>query len=144
MVSAIRLGNESFNHNLGAESMNAPNLPEADVIKKAFSNRAWLVTDRKTMGQFTESMIADRIDRWVREATRSGRHLVYDTYGAPDNAETLLKKPGLQNWTPFTAPTSMREVEPGVRLVMDDAKMGVMPEWKIKKKSDNNETGGDE
>lgn len=144
IVSAIRLMNESFNPNLGAESMTAPNLAEAEAIKKAFSNRAWLVTDRKPMGQFTESMIADRVDRWVREATRSGRHLAYDTYGAPDNAEALLKKPGLQNWTPFTAPTSMREVEPGVRLVMDDAKISNMPEWRIKTKTEDNETGGDE
>lgn len=144
MVSALRLGNESFNPNLGAESMTAPNISEAEAIKKVFSNRAWLVTDRKPMGQFTESMIADRLDRWVREATRSGRHLAYDTYGAPDNAEALLKKPGLQNWTPFTAPTSMREVEPGVRLVMDDAKMGTMPDWKIKTRPENNEAGGDE
>ena len=96
------------------------------------------------MGQFTESMIADRIDRWVREATRSGRRLSYDIYGAPDNAEALLKKPGLQNWTPFTAPTSMREVEPGVRLVMDDAKISNMPEWRIKTRTEDKETGGDE
>jgi len=144
MVSAIRLSNESFNPNLGAESMTAPTLAAAEAIKKAFSSRAWLVTDRKTMGQFTESMIADRVDRWVREATRSGRHLSYDIYGAPDNAESLLKKPGLQNWTIFTAPTSMREVEPGVRLVMDDAKISTMPEWQIKTKKENKEAGGDE
>ena len=144
MVSAIRLSNESFNPNLGAESMTAPTLATADAIKKAFSNRAWLVTDRKPMGQFTESMIADRIDRWVREATRSGRRLSYDIYGAPDNAESLLRKPGLQNWTIFTAPTSMREVEPGVRLVMDDARIGTMPDWKIKTKPENEETGGEE
>ena len=143
MLSILRLNNEHFNPNLGAESMNGPNLPEAEAVKKVFANRAWLVTDRKPMGQFAESMIADRVDRWIREATRSGRHLAYDTYGAPDNAEALLKKPGLQNWNIFTAPTSMREVEPGVRLVMDDAKVGAMPEWQIKTRPENNETGGD-
>lgn len=150
MVSTIRLANEPFNPNLGAENMNAPNLPAADAAKKAFSNRAWLVTDRKPMGQFTESMIADRIDRWVREATRPGRHLSYDTLGAPDNAKALLNKPGLQNWDVFTAPTSMREVEPGVRLVMDDARINDAPDWKIKARPDKkneseneNETGGD-
>ncbi|HXH74057.1 MAG TPA: DISARM system helicase DrmA [Bacteriovoracaceae bacterium] len=144
MVSALRLSDDGFNPNLGAESMNAINLAEVAAIKKAFTTRAWLVTNRKQMGQYTEDMISDRIDRWVREATQAGRRLAYDTYGAPDNAVALLKKPGLPNWNIFTAPTSMREVEPGVRLIMDDAKISSMPDWKIKTKNDNNESGGEE
>lgn len=144
MVSTLRLSDDNFNPNLGAESMNVTNLAEVAAIKKAFASRAWLVTDRKQMGQYTEDMISDRIDRWVREATQPGRRLAYDTYGAPDNAVALLKKPGLQNWNVFTAPTSMREVEPGVRLIMDDAKISSMPDWKIKTKDENNEAGGEE
>ena len=144
LISALRLSENNFNPNLGAESMSATNLSEVAAIKKAFANRAWLVTDRKQMGQYTEDMISDRIDRWVREATQSGRRLAYDAYGAPDNAVPLLKKPGLQNWTVFTAPTSMREVEPGVRLIMDDAKISSMPDWQIKTNNQDNEDGGEE
>lgn len=141
MISTLRLSENNFNHNLGAESMTATNIPQVSSIKKAFANRAWLVTNRKQMGQYTEDMISDRIDRWVREATQSGRRLAYDTYGAPDNAVPLLKKPGLQNWTVFTAPTSMREVEPGVRLVMDDARISAMPDWQFKTTNGNDDGG---
>ena len=34
----------------------------------------------------------------------------------------LLKKPGIQAWDNFTVPMSMREVEPGVRLIMSTAR----------------------
>ena len=140
MVSMIRLSAEGFNPNLGAESMNAPALAVAEFAKAAFANRAWKVTDKKSMGQFTDAMIADRIDRWIREATRGGRRLTYDLTRDQDDAKALLNKPGIQNWEVFTAPTSMREVEPGVRIIMDDSRIGEMPEWKIKLRRENTDS----
>lgn len=129
LVSLIRLNINSFNPNLGAEHMTDAFIDEVNSIKASLSNRAWKVTDRKAMGQFTEDMISDRIDRWIREASRGGRRLSYDISRQNDNATNLLSKPGLNNWDVFTAPTSMREVEPGVRLVMDDARLSDLPEW---------------
>ena len=68
-------------------------------------------------------MLADRIDRWVKEATRGGRQLGYETEWGQGDVFALLRKPGAQRWDELTAPMSMREVEPGVSLIMDDAKL---------------------
>jgi hypothetical protein len=43
----------------------------------------------------------------------------------------LLKKPGLLRWDIVTAPMSLREVEPGVRLIMDTATLADGPAWQI-------------
>jgi len=39
----------------------------------------------------------------------------------------------LQRWDELTAPMSMREVEPGVNLIMDAAKLDEGPEWQARK-----------
>ena len=74
-------------------------------------------------------MLAERIDRWVKEATKSGRRLGYDTEWGEGDIFALLKKPGLQKWDVLTAPMSMREVEPGVNLIMDATKLNEGPAW---------------
>ena len=73
-------------------------------------------------------MVADRIDRWVKEATRPGRRIGYER-GQGDVAP-LLKRPGIQAWDVFTVPMSMREVEPGVKLIMETRAVGEGPPWK--------------
>ena len=45
--------------------------------------------------------------------------LGYETEWGQGDVVALLKKPGLQRWDELTVPMSMREVEPGVSLIMD-------------------------
>jgi len=101
----------------------------AQAAKTALSDRAWKVSDKADLKTSSERMLADRIDRWVKEATRSGRHLGYETERGQGGVFALLRKPGLQRWDELTAPMSMREVEPGVSLIMDDAKLEDGPAW---------------
>ena len=55
----------------------------------------------------------------------------------------LLKKPGIAAWDEFTVPMSMREVEPGVRLIMDkNIRAGDDPEWHIQVNEDEDSDGG--
>jgi hypothetical protein len=54
----------------------------------------------------------------------------------------LLKKPGAQAWDEFTVPLSMREVEPGVQLVMDVMKVSDLPPWRANVRDDDQD-GGD-
>lgn len=74
-------------------------------------------------------MIADRVDRWVKEASKPGRRLGYERERRQGDIVGLLRKPGVAAWDEFTVPMSMREVEPGVRLVMDDSTLPDPPEW---------------
>lgn len=133
MVSLLRLSDETLNPNLGAGQLKTITKQEAKDAKTSISDRAWKVADKAEVKTAAEGMLADRIDRWVKEATKAGRRLGYDTEWKQGDVFALLKKPGLQRWDELTAPMSMREVEPGVNLIMDAAKLDEGPAWQPRK-----------
>lgn len=140
MVSLLRLENDSMNPNPGAQSLDSSGKAEALRARKVLSERAWKVKD-KAARTIADTMTADRIDRWVKEAVKAGRRLGYETARGQGDLAALLKKPGALAWDEFTVPMSMREVEPGVQLIMDASKNSTEPpSWKPKIKKAN---GGD-
>ena len=140
MVSLLRLENDSMNPNPGAQSLDSSGKEEALRARKVLSERAWKVKD-KAARIIADTMTADRIDRWVKEAVKGGRRLGYETARGQGDLAALLKKPGALAWDEFTVPMSMREVEPGVQLIMDASKHSAeSPSWKPKIKKTN---GGD-
>ncbi|ADK85929.1 helicase domain protein [Desulfarculus baarsii DSM 2075] len=140
MVSLLRLENDSMNPNPGAQSLDSSAKAEALRARKVLSERAWKVKD-KAARTIADTMTADRIDRWVKEAVQAGRRLGYETARGQGDLAALLKKPGALAWDEFTVPMSMREVEPGVQLIMDASKNSTEPpSWKPKIKKAN---GGD-
>ena len=141
MVSVLRLGSDPLNPNLGAQTLDNAGSAEAAAVRKVVSERAWKVKD-KAARQRADSMTADRVDRWVKEAVKGGRRLGYETERRQGDIVALLKKPGVTAWDEFTVPFSMREVEPGVRLIMDVAKLADVPPWRIGTKTADGE-GGD-
>ena len=139
MISWLRLAREEFNSNLGAEQMDSASRPEVGETKSVISERAWRVTDQKAVQELAEAMVGERCDEWIKEATRGGRKLGYEAgkkrKKGEDDVAGLLKKPGLQSWDHFTVPMSMREVEPGVRLVMLTDNLPEGPPWKLRPKT---------
>jgi hypothetical protein len=129
MVSLLRLSDEALNPNLGAEKLDSTTKPEVQAAKTAISDRAWKVTNKASVKSSSDGMLADRIDRWVKEATKRGRQLGYTTVRGQGNIFALLKKPSIQRWEELTVPMSMREVEPGVNLIMDTATLEEGPSW---------------
>lgn len=134
MVSLLRLGNETLNSNIGAQSLDSPGKSEATTVRNVVSERAWKVKDKNTKIT-ADNMCADRIDRWVKEAVKIGRRLGYETERGQGDIVALLKKPGALAWDEFTVPMSMREVEPGVQLVMETATLAEPPRWQAKVKA---------
>jgi ATP-dependent helicase YprA (DUF1998 family) len=132
MISLLRNGKEAFNPNLGAMTMTTVGNPEAGEASSVLSERAWKVKNKHSK-ELADGMAKDRIDRWVREATRPGRRLGYETVSGQGDIVALLKKTGAANWTEFTVPMSMREVEPAVQLIMDDTIHADSPQWKYRK-----------
>jgi ribosomal protein L24E len=134
MVSLLRLSSDELNPNEGAQKLDSSGKKEALEIRETISERAWKVRDNKDSKKTTEQMLADRIDRWVKEASITGRKLGYEAKSGHGDLAPLLKKPGASMWNEFTVPMSMREVEPGVRLIMDDAVRSddTSPLWKIR------------
>jgi hypothetical protein len=143
MVSMLRLGHDEFNPNLGAEKLDTVSKPEAVEVKGQVVNRGWKVTGLKETKIMTEQMIGQRVDDWVAESIRGGRDLGYDRERKAGTVAPLLKRPGVHPWDRFTVPMSMREVEPGVRLIMDSARLGNPPEWVLPVKSES-DNGGDQ
>lgn len=136
MVSLLRLSEDAMNPNQGAATLISSVAPEADRARRLISDRAWKVTDKSAIKKTSESMVASRVDQWVKEANRPGRILGYEPQSGAGNVVPLLKKPGIHRWDNFTVPMSMREVEPGVNLVMDSSTLEDGPAWKAQPKPD--------
>lgn len=119
MVSMLRLGYKGFSPNLGAMELKDSNNNAAQETKSQISQRAWYVRQTSETKENTESMVASRIDHWVKEAKMPGRRLGYERASKQGDIVNLIKKPSLSAWDEMTVPMSMREVEPGVRLIMD-------------------------
>ena len=140
MVSLMRLVNDPLNPNLGAQTLDNSGKPEASTVRTVVSDRAWKVKDKAARLR-ADTMVADRIDRWVKEAIKAGRRLGYETERGQGDVAALLKKPGATAWDEFTVPFSMREVEPGVRLVMDVARLSDPPQWRARPRDAESDGG---
>jgi hypothetical protein len=126
----MRLSDETLNPNLGAGTLQSTSHLTAQRLKTAAADRAWKVTGKAAAKQITENMLAQRVDQWSKEAVKPGRRLGYDSKAGQGDVVALMKKPGIERWDLRTAPMSMREVEAGVRLVMDTAIINDSPAWK--------------
>ncbi len=142
MVSMARLKKNQLAPNLGAENLNSVTDPTVDEVTNSFGDRAHKVTDKNEISNLAKDMARERFDEWVRRVTSRQGHLAYKAKKQSDNTVSLLDQPGSKTWDNFTVPTSMREVEPGVRLVMQDRTQNREPSWThpVPKKKDNEET----
>ena len=135
VASLIRLRSLELNENEAAGNLVSPVHPQAELASKAIVSRAWSVTDDSDVKERVEQMIGERLDRWAQEAQKPGRRLGYKRRN--DGATVgLLRKPGNEPWGMFTTPTSMREVEPDVSLVLGDNLSGDMPAWRQSQKQE--------
>ncbi|WCK55154.1 helicase-related protein [Aneurinibacillus sp. Ricciae_BoGa-3] len=134
MVSLIRLLNDKLNPNIGAQKLNSSSQHEAVSVRKIISNRGWNIKNDRSIADQIEEMVKDRIDLWQKESNRSGRRLGYESERKKGDIAPLLKKPGIVSWDKFTVPMSMREVEPGVQLIMDVDTLPEGPNWKRRNK----------
>ncbi len=131
LLSVMRLENPDFNPNIGAGALDRPDRPEAADARQLIEGRAWDVSHEAALRDLASSELKERLDEWTHEAGKGGRTLAYEKKG-PNSATmvALLKKPGIQAWDNFTVPMSMREVEPGVSLIMNTVRFGGKePDW---------------
>jgi hypothetical protein len=130
MLSIMRHTYDPFAANDGAGAMTSPSLKEMLGTIDAIADRTWEVTEDSAKKALTEAEMKSRADEWAKEAGVSGRTLVYQKHGAGPTAYPLLSAPGIKPWSNWTVPMSMREVEPGVRLVMEDDRSTSDPTWR--------------
>lgn len=130
MLAVIRNRFEPFAPNPGAGALTSPSRPEIVSTVDSVTERTWEVTEDSAKKNLATAELKSRADEWAKEATVSGRVLVYQKYGAGPTAYALLEAPGIKPWSMWTVPMSMREVEPGVNLVMEDDRSNQEPAWR--------------
>lgn len=131
LLSLMRLEYDAFSPNVGAGELDKSDKPEITKAIKTLVDRAWNVSDTPAIKSLAERELKERADEWAKQASIPGRTLAYEKRGA--RAETmvrLLNPPGIHAWDNWTVPMSMREVEPGVRLIMNTGHISDDHGWK--------------
>jgi hypothetical protein len=124
LVAYVRLLGQELNANDRAGRMTSTH-PYAMAAQHDLARRAALATGTPDLAAHVTAEIQQRIDAWLAEAQRptSGRVLGYK--GRKDGVTMgLLKKPEEEDWQTFTCLNSLRDVEPGVGLILNDAPLG--------------------
>ena len=131
LLSLMRLENDEFSSNEGAGQLRMSNQAEIVDAIKVLATRAGNVAEDNSRKQLAETELKERADEWAKEVNKGGRIVAYEKRG-PENDRTvaLIKSPGLQAWDNWTVPMSMREVEPGVRLIMNMSRITDDHDWK--------------
>lgn len=76
-----------------------------------------VATDRAVATRVREELDSV-LDMWAREQRRPATRLAFDAKGKTDDIVGLLHSPDSGPWKRTTCPTSLREVEPGIRLIL--------------------------
>jgi hypothetical protein len=130
LLSLVRLENDAFSPNVGASELDKSDKPEILKAIDVLVRRAWNVRDT-TIKDLAERELKERADEWAKEVSVPGRTLAYEKRGAQAATMVgLVKSPGIQAWDNWTVPMSMREVEPGVRLIMNTGHISDDHGWK--------------
>jgi hypothetical protein len=127
LVALVRLRRMEFNTNEAASRVQASDPYVQDAIA-AICRRAELVGDGTAVADFCRAQLQAKADLWQAEAQNQtgGRTLTFaEPRGGGDGPKrgttiSLLRHPGLEKWEEFTCLNSLREVEPSVKLIMDD------------------------
>ena len=130
MLAVMRNRFEPFAPNPGAGALTSPSRPELVSTIDSVTERTWEVTEDSAKKNLAMAEMKSRADEWAKAAAVPGRMLVYQKYGAGPTAYALLEAPGIKPWSTWTVPMSMREVEPGVNLVMEDDRSNQDPVWR--------------
>ncbi|KYF59304.1 helicase [Sorangium cellulosum] len=140
MLAVMRNRFEPFAPNPGAGALDSPSRPEMVSTVESVTERTWDVTEDSAKKNLATAEMKSRADEWAKEAAVPGRMLVYQKYGAGPTAYALLEAPGIKPWSTWTVPMSMREVEPGVNLVMEDDRSNQDPVWRPRPMPDDEAT----
>ncbi len=122
LVSLVRLKGTEFNPNNAAGKLQSTDGAIEDAIE-TIAKRAELVY-RKEAGDACRAELHHKMDLWRAQAQNKsgGRILTYDTGRGSDKGVSvpLLSRPSLERWEEFTCLNSLREVEPTVKLILQD------------------------
>ena len=114
LASLLRLSGPEWNPNPGAALVD-PADAKAVHARRAICARA---DDQiiQEAAQTLDHRLKVLLDAWKEQASVGQRTLVYKARGKSDTDVSLLQEPGIEGWSRWTVPTSMRNVEASVPL----------------------------
>ncbi|ENG1328548.1 hypothetical protein ABS649_005587 [Pseudomonas aeruginosa] len=131
LLSLMRLENDEFSPNEGAGQLSMSNQAEIVDAIKVLATRAGNVAEDNSRKQLAETELKERADEWAKAVSVPGRTLAYEKRGQNSaTTKNLIEAPGIKPWDNWTVPMSMREVEPGVRLIMNTSHITDDRDWK--------------
>ncbi|MBT1257971.1 DISARM system helicase DrmA [Rhodococcus erythropolis] len=128
LAAAVRQSDSSSLPNTAAGTVSL-NGAAATVLLDAFKTRAGRVTHDQAQVDLVGQQVQNRLDNWQHLRSRLQTGLLGYDKGA--DVTGLLKKPDEGTWERWTAPMSLREVEPEVLLQLDkrDNSIDDAPDW---------------
>lgn len=90
----------------------------ADHIVRDLQRRAADIASGNAVGRSVADELDSRLDRWAQEQAVPGRRLAYRKPYHADDVAGLLRQSDEGRWRWNTCPTSLRDVEPGIRLLL--------------------------
>lgn len=131
LLSLMRLENDAFSPNEGAGKLEKSDQSEITEAIDVLVKRAWNVSELSSTKTLAEQELRERADEWAKKVSVPGRILAYEKRGAQAaTTKALISSPGIETWDNWTVPMSMREVEPGVRLIMNTSHIADDHDWK--------------
>jgi hypothetical protein len=129
LVSLVRHLQLPWNANRAAQDVKVLDPVFAELVE-ALVERAGSIAADSDAGARVRQGIQTRLDVWRGEQQRGGAPLAYRDV-SDKSAIPLLVQPTPHGWTTFTCPTSMREVEANVNLILEqrDPVLGSAPSF---------------
>ncbi|MGH3772882.1 MAG: DISARM system helicase DrmA [Pseudonocardiaceae bacterium] len=119
LVSLVRELKPAYNGNHRAQEF-TKNSPLADHVVRYLKRRAEEISGRETARR-VEDELEERLANWDQQRSTPGRRLAYAQPSRADDVAGLLRRPTEGPWRQMTCPTSLRDVEPGIPLLLQPA-----------------------
>lgn len=116
LVALTRHLEAGYNGNARAQEFNRSS-QVADHVVRYLGRRAEQPADREVRKR-VEDEADRRLDHWDRQRAFPDRRLAYEQPMRAKDTAGLLHKPGNGRWHITTCPTSLRDVEPGIQLLL--------------------------
>ena len=116
LVSLVRELDLAYNGNHRAQDFDE-NSPLADHVVRYLKRRAEEISGRDTSRR-VEDELEERLANWDQQRSTAGRRLAYSQPLRADDVAGLLHSPTEGPWRQMTCPTSLRDVEPGIPLLL--------------------------
>ncbi|HEY9474286.1 MAG TPA: helicase-related protein, partial [Mycobacteriales bacterium] len=117
LVALVRHLRDEYNGNVRAQDFDRYSAL-ADHVVRYLSRRARQVAADNDTERDVQRGLDARLDWWATERRLPGRILAYDRQAGNVNVGALLSRPEAGPWTQASCPTSLRDVEPGIRLLL--------------------------